>query len=145
MKTLPIATVVPVRDSGEWPRTEPVGTIDYNDYGHPSAELLRVRGSERRVSPNPAPVEHGVPPKPDAPEAGLVSPRRFAKGTSPVGSQRAGAPHAYADEPTVMELGLADRTATDVSIDDHTTPGLPLADRTKPGVALPSLRGRVAR
>jgi hypothetical protein len=123
-----------------------VGTIDYHDRSSSSAELLLARGSERRVSPQPAPVAHVVPPKPDVPEAGLLQPRRFAKGTSPVGARRASPSQSYADEPTVMELGLADRTATDVAIDpEHTTPNLPLADRTKPGVALPTLRGRVAR
>jgi hypothetical protein len=119
-----------------------VGNIDYNDYTDASADLLRVRGSERRVPSRtqayPAPVVQQVPPKP----AAVAPPRRFAKGTSPVTSRA----RSNADEPTVTDLALADRTATDLAIDsDHTTPNLPLADRTKPGLALPTVRGRLAR
>jgi hypothetical protein len=85
--------------------------------------------------------------KPAVQEASAALPRRFAKGTRSVtptrGVAQAG---AYADEPTVMELGLVDRTQTDFSIDsDRTTPNLLLADRTRPGLVLPTSRGRLAR
>ncbi len=45
-KTLPLAKVAamkpdPIADDA-WPKTEPLGELDYNDYGSPMAEVVRV-------------------------------------------------------------------------------------------------------
>jgi hypothetical protein len=137
VKTLPRAAVVPVRESADWPRTEPVGSIDYNDHSDPATEVLLVRSPERS-SAKPRPVVHTVPARQETTQV-TAAPRRFPKGTSPVSPTRPGMsavrPRASADDPT----------ATDIALDDRTTPNLPLADRTKPGIALPSARGRLAR
>jgi hypothetical protein len=93
-----------------------------------------------------------VPSRPEEPQTGAAPPpRRLAKGTSPVTPARTGlasvrpAP-AQPDEATVIEFSLAEQTSTQVSYDsEYTTPHLPLSDRTKPGMALPSIRGRLAR
>ncbi len=174
----PVVSRKPASDQPEPPPSRPsrpiktlpiaaTGDIDYHDHSEATVELLRVPSSERRApSPPQVAVVQRVPPRPEPPES-VVPPRRFANGTSPVTR------HARfgADEPTVTELSLADRTATDVAIDptgrgpapraepvgspprdsltlidpDHTTPNLPLADRTKPGIAAVPARGRVAR
>ncbi len=45
-KTLPMATIAlarePVIDSDQWPKTEPLGNIDYEDYTSPAVRIVRM-------------------------------------------------------------------------------------------------------
>jgi hypothetical protein len=115
------------RDSGEWPPTETFGTIDY-DHTEPGMDLRHVAK---------APV-HTLPAR-EQPEAGLVPPRRFANGTSPVTQTHVGLAPVRP-----IRSGEDDHTSPDIAL-DPTTPNLSLADATRPGLVLPSVRSRAAR
>ena len=131
-KTRPIATVAPAREA--------------DDRSFNSEATVEVASlAERQRLPKPAEVVELGQPK-------AAPPRRLAKGTSPVAQNRAAIPSvrprpALLDETTVTELSLSEETATQLSLsnDDHTTPHLELMDQTKLGLALPSIRGRLAR
>ena len=120
MPAVPAALAEPM-SSGQWPKTEPVGTIDYEDYTSPVAEVVRVpRIVEAPIAkaarPGTSPVTViPVPRLPSLRDGGTVTPigtpierTRFPKGTGPVDPDR-------------------------------------LADRTKPGIALPSIKRTASR
>jgi hypothetical protein len=125
--------------------------IDDNEHREPSAELLYVQTSELRASPKPArPLAHTIPVQQEATQVIAAQPLRFAKGTSPMSSTSRGMTavrslEALADEPTATEISLAEHAATELMLGEYTTPNLPLSERTQPGMALPSIRGRLAR
>ena len=140
---LPAVTLAaPVRDpldSDDWPKTEPLGAIDYEDYTNPTSEIVRVvqranmmrsaipapkatppsqpvaRPFERAKSPStiiPVPKLPRISETHQALEP-VVSPRRSPKGTPP-------------PVPMIKPLGVV--------------PPPPIRtgdDQTKPGIALP--------
>jgi hypothetical protein len=123
-RTLPMPVVTMTAEpmsSGQWPKTEPVGTIDYEDYTSPLAEVVRVprivetptaKPVAKSLRPGTSPVTViPVPRLPSLRDGGSVTPieqrTRFPKGTGPVDPNH-------------------------------------LADQTKPGIALPRAAGAVA-
>jgi len=101
-KTQPMAMVATPEDpidSGDWPKTEPLGNLDFNDYTNPLSEVVRVV----QPPPSPQPVMRAIPrasspttviPVPRLPRAEgrtlepvtravPAGPRRFPKGTGP--------------------------------------------------------------
>lgn len=133
-RTRPMAAVA-AKDpaaSGEWPKTEPIGAIDYDRIATrpaiaiPQAEVPAQRSAPATVIPVPTlptlqgsqtgrlqPVVRTVPP---------ASPHRFAKGTAAV-------------EPD------AERSA---AMPDDTDPSLSIGDRTTPGIAMPPVARAVS-
>lgn len=116
-KTLPMAKVAeqkpdPIK-ADAWPKTEPLGEIDYNDYTSPMNEVVRVArlaNTPRAVLPAKATPAKAMPvvvpvvkapvpaqareypratspvtviPVPKLPTVANPNPRRFAKGTGP--------------------------------------------------------------
>jgi hypothetical protein len=156
-KTQPMATVAMARDpidTGDWPKTEPLGTIDYNDYTNPASEVARVvkTAAARAIAPRPAPapmpaVRTRAPspttiiPVPKLPRLAdgrtvepVVSPRRLAKGTGPQLDASARRPsvipplpiHPAEDEKTSPGIALPRRATT------GGLPRLPGVTRTAP-------------
>lgn len=95
---MPVVTLAPEPlSSGQWPKTEPLGNIDYEDYTSPLAEVVRAP----LVQPVPAPVAKParpgtspvtvipVPRLPSLRDGGTITPmpRRYPKGTTPVTDQ----------------------------------------------------------
>jgi hypothetical protein len=155
-RTRPIA-VVATKDpatSGEWPSTEPIGTIDYEEYSlaaprpvvaiprvAPAAPLPVMPRAAAPITVIPVPV---LPTLQSTARAGRLEPvvrtqvlpgslRRFPKGTGTVSPRTASRMAAMPDD-----------TELNVSVGDQTTPGvaLPQAGRT---VQLPSIKRRVNR
>jgi hypothetical protein len=140
---MPVMAMRDPIDSGEWPKTEPLGNIDYEDYTNPTAEVVRVirLANVRRTTLPAAPAPKATPPSqpvvratpraqspttiipvPRLPritdthsafEPVVSPPRRAAKGTPP--------PPVPADKP----IGVAP------------PPPIRSGDETKPGIALP--------
>ena len=90
-KTLPLAKVAakadPIGDDA-WPKTEPLGELDYNDYGSPMAEVVRVARMAntprvvmpaKATPPRPMPVVVPVIASPVPAQA-----REFPRAKSPV-------------------------------------------------------------
>ena len=130
-RTLPMPVVDPI-STGSWPKTEPLGNIDYDDYMSPTTEVVQtVRVAEVPVSANHAPAPQAVrpgtspvtvipvPKLPSLRAGGRIEPlpRRFPKGTGPVDSNHM-AP-------------------------DQTKPGIVLP-RAASAIALPSVKQRTA-
>lgn len=73
-KTLPMAGASKdPMGSGEWPKTEPLGSIDYNDQTNPMSEVVRVVRLHQAAKPSAK-----IPAKNDTPH-----PRVFARAPSP--------------------------------------------------------------
>jgi hypothetical protein len=129
--------------SAAWPKTEPVGAIDYADYSRvtttPVVSIPRATPeplTPRAPATLPRTAAPGtVIPVPTLPTmqhpggAGRLEPvvrtptpaslRRFAKGTGPV-------------DPTATSRDLA-------PMSDDTEPNISVGDRTTPGIALPMI------
>jgi len=138
--------------SGEWPKTETIGAIDYEDYRiatRPAIEIPRAR------PPTPAPpiaiprttTPSTVIPVPALPVANAShlsrmepvvrshaasADARFAKGTGPVDP-----PSDPPCDPAELERPQRRRPAMVV---EDTIPDLSVGDRTTPGIALPVTR-----
>lgn len=154
-RTRPMATVA-VKDpasSGEWPKTEPIGAIDYDDHARVATRPviavphvpMETPATQRTVPVTVIPVpvlpslqrtSHAgrlqpvvrAAPSPVPP----ASPNRFPKGTGTVAPNT----ESYATSPQF------DDTDPNVSVGDRTTPGIALP-RAARAVALPSVpRGR---
>jgi hypothetical protein len=68
-------------DSGEWPKTEPLGDIDYEDHTNPVAEVVRVvRLAKPAIIPART-IHHTTPPAP-LPIVPLAA-RSYPRGQSP--------------------------------------------------------------
>jgi hypothetical protein len=118
--------------SGEWPSTEPIGAIDYEDYRistRPAIAIPRVLPAvaiPRTTTPSTV-IPVPALPTVDAAHCGRMEPvvrtappaqaNRFAKGTGPV------------DPPTVRPTRPA------AVVVEDTIPNLSVGDRTRPGVA----------
>ncbi|MGN6106388.1 MAG: hypothetical protein ACTHU0_14880 [Kofleriaceae bacterium] len=133
-RTQPMATVAPPRDvrdamsSGEWPKTEPLGELDYNDYTSPTNEVVRVARiaeqpkaaprvavASRPVAPAPTPVVASSQPsvvvssQPVAPRAATpampmpVVSSKPAGSTVPVSSKPAGSTVPVASKPVASK------------------------------------------
>jgi len=75
-KTLPMATIAVPRDpitTGEWPKTEPLGNIDYEDRTNPMSEVVRVVRLHQAAKPIAKLPAKDTPP-----------PRSFQRAASPV-------------------------------------------------------------
>jgi len=141
-KTQPMAMVAAPKDpidAGAWPKTEPLGNIDYNDYTNPLSEVVRV-ARQVQPPPSPQPVRRAIPrasspttviPVPRLPRAegrtlepvvraAPVGPRRFPKGTGPQVDR---------------SLALAPPPPIRPAEEDRTLPGIVLP----PPATLPSL------
>lgn len=155
-RTRPIA-VVAAKDpatSGEWPSTQPIGTIDYEEYSlaaprpvvaiprvAPAAPLPVMPRAAAPITVIPVPVLPTLQSTARASRLEPVvrtqvppgSPRRFPKGTGPVSPRT-----------TSRMAAMHDDTEPNVSVGDQTTPGvaLPQSART---VQLPSIKRRVNR
>jgi hypothetical protein len=152
-KTKPGAVASPI-DSGEWPKTEPLGNIDYEDYTNPVAEVVRVvrlakptiipaKTIHNTTPPAPLPVVRAYPraqsprtviPVPKLPRVDLdarqaVEPvvrTRFPKATPPaLQTQRPSQNHNVVIPPPVRPAE-----------DDKTSPGMMPAP-----IALPRIPG----
>jgi hypothetical protein len=147
IRTRPMAAVA-VKDpaaSGEWPKTEPIGAIDYDDSS-------RVATRPAIAIPEALPAQRSAPvtviPVPTLPtvQAGHTirlqpvvrtavppaSMSRFAKGTAPVDPD---VEHAMS--------ALPDDTDPNVSVGDRTTPGIAMPRAARP-VSLPSIKRRTS-
>jgi hypothetical protein len=141
-RTRPMATVA-AKDpaaSGEWPKTEPIGAIDYDRISTrpaiaiPQGEASTQRTAPVTVIPVPVlptlqgsqgrlqPVVRAVPP---------ASSSRFAKGTAPV------------DPDAERAAAMSDDTDPNVSIGDRTTPGIAMPPVAR-AVTLPSIKRRTS-
>jgi hypothetical protein len=138
-RTLPMPVVTITAEpmtSGTWPKTEPLGTIDYEDYTSPLAEVVRVP---------PRIVEPTTPSARAAPVAKSVRP-----GTSPVTVIPVPRLPSLRDGGTVTPI--EQRAMPPRRYPKGTGPVDPnhLADQTKPGIvlspagALPSFKQRTA-
>jgi hypothetical protein len=171
-RTLPMAAVTPkpltaaiVKEpaaSAEWPATQPIGAIDYDDYAavptRPAiaiprvarprpASVMPVATTPSTVIPVPAlPTVRGTanatrfaPVVRTVPAQQASSPRRFPKGTGPHDPPSTRTMAAMSDDHT--RLGVAPARAASSSVGDQTQVGvaLPPAART---VALPSIKRR---
>ncbi|HEY5935123.1 MAG TPA: hypothetical protein VIU61_10825 [Kofleriaceae bacterium] len=96
---MPVVTLAPEPlSSGQWPKTEPLGNIDYEDYTSPLTEVARA---PIQPQPTPAPVAKParpgtspvtvipVPRLPSLRDGGSITPmpRRYPKGTTPISDQ----------------------------------------------------------
>jgi hypothetical protein len=163
----PIAAVTgDAATSGEWPKTEAIGAIDYEDYRvatRPSIPVPRVA-----PRPTPAPPATIAIPRTAAPSTVIPVPvlptidaarmsrmepvrtsssSRLAKGTGPLDSE---------DPPARRQAMLLEDTVPDYSVGDRTRPGIApprraqgtppheeptvtsVGERTQPGIALPA-------
>lgn len=156
-KTLPIAMVAisPI-DSGEWPKTEPLGNIDYEDYTSPMTEVVRVAPTP--VGPKTAPIRAVPAPRNEYPRAPSpvtvipvpklpridgsrlepvvralphplppLAPRRFPKGTGPHDPRTVA---AMAPPPPIRPAE-----------DDRTSPGIAMPSPAVAAIALPKIPG----
>ena len=133
--------------SGEWPRTETIGAIDYEDYRistRPAIAIPRVLPAvaiPRTTTPSTV-IPVPAMPTVDAARCGRMEPvvrtaapaSRFAKGTGPVDppTRRRTRPVAVVVEDTIPNL----------SVGDHTRPGVAPATRrmaSVTGAELPEL------
>jgi len=159
----PTPRAASVRDSAassEWPKTDLIGSIDYDDSSRvsvrPAVEIPRAEppatvAIPRNAAPNtviPVPVLPTMAtmtagctrmePVVRTAQISSASASRLAKGTGPV------------DPPATQRLPavLVEDTIPDLSVGDRTRPGVPIprpaepaqsstGDRTKPGIALP--------
>jgi len=143
----PTAATKDAAASGEWPKTETIGAIDYEDYRvatRPAIEIPRAR------PPTPPPTiaiprtttPSTVIPVPALPvanaghlsrmepvvrsQASSADTGRFAKGTGPV-------------DPPEAETERSPRRPRAMVVED-TIPDISVGDRTTPGLALPPAR-----
>lgn len=124
--------------SDEWPKTEPLGAIDYEDYTNPMTEVVRVVRAAQVPAPAPKPVPM---PKATSPSQPIV--RTYARAESPVTIipvpklPRITQMQFSALEPVVSPRRMPKGTpAPQLAI----TPPPPIragADETKPGIVLP--------
>lgn len=159
----PIAASIaaPVKDpaaSGEWPKTAPIGAIDYDDHSQVStrpavaiprsapAPVARPRTMTNTVIPVPAlPTMAATGRRLEPVRTTQVPPAsatRFAKGTGPVDPPTTSRRAAVIVEDTIPNLSVGDRTRPGIAMPPATArpvepAGPPVDDRTKPGIALP--------
>ncbi|MEO8702084.1 MAG: hypothetical protein ABI867_18720 [Kofleriaceae bacterium] len=164
-KTQPMAVVATQRDAlnpidtAEWPKTEPLGNIDYDDYTSPMNEVVRVvRIAQAARPPKPIPAKHPTPatpmpavramprasspatiiPVPKLPrleanrtlEPVVAAPRRFPKGTGPQTSSAVAAPKV------TQTMGVV--PPPPIRPDDRTSPGIRMP-------AVPSIKRAASR
>ena len=142
--------------SGEWPKTDLSGSIDYDDYSRvPTRPAMAIPRAEppaiaipRTTTPSTVIPVPALPtmattatsacsrlePVVRSTQLAANAVSRFAKGTGPV------------DPPSRPQAVLVEDTIPDLSVGDRTRPGIaaptsrsepPPGDRTRPGIALP--------
>ncbi len=155
-KTQPMASVATPRDqvisAGEWPKTEPLGNIDYDDRTNPMSEVVRVVRLHQAATPVAK-----IPAKP------TPHPRTFVRAPSPVtvipiprlprvdGRSlepvvRTRFPQAT-PAPTRSErtLGISPPPPIRPADDDRTSPGMMAVPQAAQVVALPRIPSIVKR
>ena len=154
-KTQPMAMVATPRDpmaSGDWPKTEPLGNIDYEDYTNPMTEVALRAKVVAQIVNRPAAMAKATPAHafPRAPSPVTVIPvPRLPRATSGHGMQP-----VVRTLPTPIPPGSPRRfpKGTGPVLDPSNTLAIaappPIRpaedDRTKPGIALPPAAAAVA-
>lgn len=134
-----------------WPTTQPLGTIDYEDFTSPATQIARSPVVTTPVAPRAGTSPATVIPIPKLPSVKSTprptqmqpvvrtspsmptpippaAPRRFPKGTGPIG-------------PTTARMSVPPPARDD----DATKPGIAaVGERTSPGIALPPAARNVA-
>jgi hypothetical protein len=140
--------------SGEWPKTDLSGSIDYDDYSRvPTRPAMAIPRTEPAAIAIPrTSTPSTVIPVPTLPtmatsactrlepvvRTAQVPPgaaARFAKGTGPVDPPPR--PQAVLVEDTIPDLSVGDRTRPGVAVRTLRSEAPASDDRTKPGIALP--------
>jgi hypothetical protein len=163
-KALTAALVKEPAASAEWPATQPIGAIDYDDYAavptRPAIAIPRVaRPRPASVMPVAA-TPSTVIPVPALPTVrGTANATRFAPVVRTIPAQQAGSPRRFPkgtgphDPPTTRTMAaMSDDTTQRPAIGDHTRLGVAPAkaasssvgDQTQVGVALPPAARTVA-
>jgi hypothetical protein len=155
-------------DAGDWPKTEPLGTIDYNDYTNPTHEVVRPAPLAVPVAvPLPVPLndrtQTGIMAVPRAAQPRAASPStiipvpklpRVSEGSRLEPVVRAmptpippSAPRRFPKGTGPVEPTRATRTVISppapIRVGDETSPGIALPPRAVAS-KLPSIKQRMA-
>jgi len=151
-RPMPVVATKDPSTSGEWPRTEPIGAIDYADHSRAATRPAMASPRVVAAAPPPAMPQAAAPVtvipvpalptmngtaragrlapvvRPNPSRAPAASPRRFPKGTGPVDPRT-----------TSRMAAMSDDTQLTFSVGDRTTPGIVLPPAAR-AVELPSIK-----